>query len=339
MPDAFPLTVTSGPSEISFSESSSASRVTWMDFSATSILLATVCEDFSAVAFQDQSLALYSCKGRRRSTLQLTSPIYRLESHKDFLIAVTTDGDLHRWNVRLDQEMGRAVSILGLLVENEDELVQIWVHSNGLPIIITRSEKAFTLDVRKSAWVIIASGWFADCSPIWEGRTRGRGASMDSISGGNFSQARREPIKAIESEINDLVVIQRATSGIAKALKPPTEMLEEFEISTTLKHFEMRLQGAALLESKEEYRSYMQLYAKKLSDEGIRNQAEDLCRSLLGPIYYHTTNNQDVWEASICGLEKRALLADVLKWMAKGRLLLKLVQTYQDLLRNVSTPW
>jgi len=315
-----------------------------MDFSPAGALLATISKDFSAVAFQDQSVAIYSCKGRRKSTLQLNSPIHRLESHRDYLIALTTDGFLYRWNIRLDQEMERPISISGLLAKNiasasdQDGIVQLWVHSNGLPVVITRSEKAFTLDMRKSVWILIASGWFADCSPIWEGRTRGRGASMDSISGGNFSLARREPIRAIESEINDLVVIQRATSGIERAPKPPTELTEDFNAITTLKHFEMRLQGAALLESGEEYKSYLRLYAKILSDEGIRNQAEDLCKSLLGPVYY-TPNNGEQWEPTICGLEKRTLLADILKVMAKGRLLLGLVQTYQELLRNVNTPW
>jgi protein HIRA/HIR1 len=318
-----------------------------MDFSPSEVLLATINENFSAVSFQDQSLAIYSCKGRRKATFQLDSPVHRLESHKDYLVALTTDGYLHRWNIRLDRQMGRAVSTMGILTSSaldaaasylDEAIVQLWIHSNGLPIIITQGEKAFTLDGSNSVWVMIASGWFADCSPIWEGRTRGRGASMDSISGGNYSQARKEPIKAIESEINDLVIIQRSTSGIQRAPKPTAAMMDEFTVSTTLKHFEMRLQGAALLESKEEYRAYLQSYAKKLSDEGIRNQAEDLCRSLLGPIY-HTSNIQTEWETKICGMEKRILLADVLKWMAKGRLLLGLVQTYQDLLRNVSTPW
>lgn len=333
----FPL---EGPSEIYFSESGS-SRVSWMDFSQTGVQHATVSEDICAVAFEDLSIVIYSAKGRRLSSMHLTSPIYRLESYKEHLVAVAVDGHMHRWSAKSKQEVTPPLSMIGLLAnkeEQEDDIVQLWVHSNGLPIIITRSERAFTLDAGKANWVMIASGWYADCSPIWEGRTRGRAASMDSISGGNLSQARKEPIRAIESEINDLVVIQRISSGIPAAVKPPTEMMEEFTVAITLKHLEMRLQGAALLESAEEYKTFLRAYAKKLSDEGIRNQADDLCKSLLGPIYY-TAANQDRWEPSICGMEKRALLSDILKVMAKGRLLLGLVQTYQDHLKNVSTPW
>lgn len=329
-----------GPSEIYYSESSS-SRISWMDFSPMGVFCATICETFTAVAFDDSSLAIYSSKGRQTSSLQLDSPVHRLESHGHFLVAVTIDGHVHRWNVGTNQRLGSPTSIAGIISNekfHQDAIVQIWVHSNGLPVIITRSEKAFTLDVKKASWVLIASGWYADCSPIWEGRTRGRGASMDSISGGNLSQARKEPIRAIESEINDLVVIQRAISGVKEAIKPPIEMMEEFTAAISLKHFQMRLSGAALLESGEEYKAFLRSYAKTLSDEGIRNQAEDLCKSLLGPIYY-TLKNQDQWESNICGMEKRTLLSEVLKVMGKGRLLLGLVQTYQDHLRNVSTPW
>jgi WD40 repeat protein len=174
-----------GPCEISFSEISSSGqgstgRISWMDFSPTGILLATLSESFSAVVFDDQTLAIYSTKGRRRSTMQLSSAIYRLESYKDFLVVITVDGLLYRWNVASDQELQRPVSILALLSKGKvgrlprDDIIQLWVHSNGLPVIVTQSEKAFTLDIRKSIWVLIATGWFADCSPIWEGRTRNR---------------------------------------------------------------------------------------------------------------------------------------------------------------------
>jgi protein HIRA/HIR1 len=315
-----------------------------MDFSQTGVLLATVSEDLCAVAFEDCSVVIYSSKGRRLSSMHLPLPVCRLESYKEYLVAITLDGHVHRWTTRNDQKATPSISVLGLLShqqegqEQDDDIVQLWVHSNGLPIIITRSERAFTLDAGKGNWVMIASGWYADCSPIWEGRTRGRSASMDSISGGNLSQARKEPIRAVESEINDLVVIQRVTSGIPAAVRPPAEMTEEFAVAMTLKHHEMRLQAAVLLESGEEYKAFLRTYAKKLSDEGIRNQADDLCKSLLGPIYY-TATAQDRWEPSICGMEKRALLSDILKVMAKGRLLLGLVQTYQDHLKNVSTPW
>lgn len=330
-----------GPSEIYFFEPSS-SRISWMDFSPSGVLCASICEAFIAVAFDDGSLATYSSKGRQTSSMQLDLPIHRIESHYHFLLAITIDGLVHRWNVRTNQRQESPISIVGVLSQEEksqqDSIVQIWIHSNGLPVVITRSEKAFTLDIKKQSWVLVASGWYADCSPIWEGRTRGRGASTDSISGGNISQVRKEPIRAIESEINDLVVIQRATSGVKEAIKPPAEMMEEFTAAISLKHLQMRLSGAALLESNEEYKIFLRAYAKTLSDEGIRNQAEDLCRSLLGPIYY-TSKSQDQWESSICGMEKRSLLSEVLKIMGKGRLLLGLVQTYQELLRNVSTPW
>lgn len=334
---------TSRPSEIYYIEPSTSKSI-WMDFSSVGAHLATLTDTFSAVAFEDGCLAIYSGKGRRTSTLQLDAPCSRLESCGSFLVAILINGELRRWNTRTDSELGRPLYVLPLFASSaglleQDEFVHFWVHTNGLPVIMMRSEHAYTLDTSKNAWVLLCSGWYADCSPIWEGRTRGRGASLDSISGGGLSQTRRDPVRAIESEINDLVVIQRQVTGIMPARKPPQDRMNEFNATVMLKHLETRIMAAALLESPHEYKAHLLSYARKLSDEGIRNQAEDLCRSLLGPVYYNpaaTEQPSSTWKPSVCGLSKRTLLHDVLRILSKGHLLLGLHGTYQELLRNVN---
>jgi protein HIRA/HIR1 len=60
---------------------------------------------------------------------------------------------------------------------------------------------------------------------------------------------------------------------------------EELAVSCALRHLETRLLAATLLDSPGEYRVHLLAYARKLADEGIRNQAEDLCKSLCGPVY------------------------------------------------------
>lgn len=311
-----------------------------MDFHPACAILATISDDFSAIAFEDEILAIYSSKGRRETSLKLDNPCARLESCGHYLIAITIDGCLHRWSTYSNEPLGQSISIAPLFAKSpgrlsNDEIVHFWVHTNGLPVLIMRSEKAYILDTAKMAWVLASSGWFADCSPSWEGRTRGRGASMDSISGGGLQQTRRDPIRAIESEINDLVVIQRSTSGIQASPRPPSDRMNEFQVAIMLKHLEVRLTASELLQSSNEYKTNLLGYARKLTEEGIRNQAEDLCKSLLGPIYFNPQQKHN-WQPTVCGLSKRALLGDVLKTMSKGNLLLGLHQTYQELLRNVS---
>ena len=251
---------------------------------------------------------------------------------------------MRRWNINTNKEVHRPISILSLYASKvghlqEDEIAHFWVHFNGIPIIIMRSEKAFALDPERMAWVLISSGWFADNSPAWEGRTRARGASIDANSGtGSTPSSRRDTVRRIESTINDMVIIQRTDTGIQPSVKPPQDRMEEFEVAVTLKHLEARFNAAALLDSPSEYKLHLASYAKKLGEEGIRNQAEELCRSLIGPLYYNP-NEQITWTPTVCGLQKREVLVDVLRNMSRGRLLMGLVEQYQKQLKDIQQSW
>lgn len=275
--------------------SSSAERVLWIDFCPVPALLATASASFSAVAFQDGSLALYTSKGRRSATMFLDAPCCRLESARNILVALTADGMVRRWDTKAERELHRPVSIHSILDKQrpDDEILIFRAHvTNGLPIVVTRYERAYVLDDRKLAWVQVSSGWLADCSPMWEGRIRvrdsigGLSSSASSASSSASHTLRIEPVRAIESEINDLVVLHRTASGIRPAIKPASrDTLASFETAVGLRHLEMKMQAATLLESGAEFKTALMAYARRLGDEGIRNQAEDLVKSLLGPVY------------------------------------------------------
>jgi len=54
----------------------------------------------------------------------------------------------------------------------------------------------------------------------------------------------------------------------------------------TLGHLETRLHASRLLDSPAEYKQTLQLYARKIADEGFRAKAEELIKELSGPIYW-----------------------------------------------------
>ena len=53
----------------------------------------------------------------------------------------------------------------------------------------------------------------------------------------------------------------------------------------TLGHLETRLHATRLLDSPQEFKQAMLVYAKKIADEGFRGKAEELIKELFGPIY------------------------------------------------------
>ncbi|EST09269.1 TUP1-like enhancer of split [Kalmanozyma brasiliensis GHG001] len=328
----------SRPTEIARLDPSDKDRVLWLDFSPTAATLATTTSFFSAVALEDSTLLIYSARGRRVGNLLLDSACYRLESNGVTLMAVTVSGLMYRWNIRADHEIHRPVSILNLLGDPEN-LFSMTVHANGAPVVILHSEKAYTFDDRKLGWVCISDGWWAEHSEAWDGRTRSRGSEA-SI---------RDPVRAIEAEINTMYIRRVHGDNPVGAQEesdddetPPVEMSvpedkkSDFVIAVTLRHLEARMQAAAILDSANEYKNHLMSYAKRIAEEGIKNQAEDLIKSLIGPIYCKPEKDQD-WEATLLGFDKRQLCAQVLQVLARPRNLTSLVQPYQEILNNMKT--
>ncbi|PWY99154.1 WD40 repeat-like protein [Testicularia cyperi] len=331
----------SRPSEITRLDPSDKDRVVWIDFSPTAASLATTTAFFSAIALEDATILIYSARGRRLSNLLLDSPCFRLESNGVVLMAITVSGLMYRWNIKTDRELHRPVSVLNLLGDPEN-LVSANVHSNGAPVIILHTEKAYTFDDRKLGWVCICDGWWAEHSEAWDGRNRSRGSEASV----------RDPVRAIEGEINTLVVRRVHGDGghVATAtqdesddddttpveMSVPEDKKSDFDIAVTLRHLEARIMAATILESGQEYKTYLMAYAKRLAEEGIKNQSEDLIKSLIGPIYYRPDKDQnDDWQPTVVGHDKRQLCGQVLQVLAKPRNLTSLVHPYQEILANM----
>ncbi|KIS67027.1 uncharacterized protein UMAG_04900 [Mycosarcoma maydis] len=328
----------SRPTEIARLDPSDKDRVLWLDFSPTAATLATATSFFSAVALEDSTVLIYSSRGGRIGNLLLDSACYRLESNGVVLMAVTVAGLMYRWNIRADHEIHRPVSVLNLLGDPEN-LFSITVHANGAPIVILQSEKAYTFDDKKLGWVCISDGWWAEHSEAWDGRTRSRGSEVSV----------RDPVRAIEAEINTMYVRRVHGDNQVGAQEesdddqtPPVEMSvpedkkSDFVIAVTLRHLEARILAATILDSANEYKNHLIAYAKRIAEEGIKNQAEDLIKSLIGPIYYKPEKNQDAaWQPTILGFDKRQLCGQVLQILARPRNLTSLVQPYQEILANM----
>ncbi|KAJ1595299.1 hypothetical protein NDA14_000312 [Ustilago hordei] len=328
----------SRPTEIARLDPSDKDRALWFDFSPTAATLATAASFFSAVALEDSTILIYSARGRRIGNLLLDSACYRLESNGVVLMAVTVSGLMYRWNIRTDREIHRPISVLNLLGEPEN-LLSMTIHSNGAPIVILHSEKAYTLDDNKLGWVCISDSWWAEHSEAWDGRTRSRGSEA----------AIRDPVRAIEAEINTMYV--RRVHGDNQVgtqeesddeespsveMTVPEDKKSDFVIAITLRHLEARMLAAIILDSANEYKNYLMAYAKRIAEEGIKNQAEDLIKSLIGPIYYKPEKDQDSsWESTVLGFDKRQLCSQVLQILARPRNLTALVQPYQEILANM----
>jgi hypothetical protein len=69
--------------------------------------------------------------------------------------------------------------------------------------------------------------------------------------------------------------------GVADIQRP-----KWWHTALTLGHLETRLSSARLLDSPQEYKQAMSIYAKRIADEGFRAKAEELIKELFGPVYW-----------------------------------------------------
>lgn len=92
---------------------------------------------------------------------------------------------------------------------------------------------------------------------------------------------------------------QVANRGVVSSLEsyvselaPPTDVEVEKErpnwwsAALTLGHLETRLHAAKALDSPQEYKQALVLYARKIADEGFRAKGEELVKDLFGPTYW-----------------------------------------------------
>ena len=186
-------------------------------------------------------------------------------------------------------------------------VVSAMIRSNGAPVINLSTGVAHSYDAALCSWIKVCDGWFADGSDAWPTRTRV-----------NSQQAARGTINTLESSVME------HTSMAASDVARPTW----WGAALTLGHLETRMHAAKTLESPPEYKHALQLYAKKIADEGFRAKAEELVKELFGPTYWYARldnpltirtepgrrrpGRDDSWSPTVLGFSKRDLLKDVL---------------------------
>ena len=166
-------------------------------------------------------------------------------------------------------------------------------------------------DPALSTWVKLSERWWSEGSDAWQGRRA------------NTQSAGRGILSAVEGSI----------SGTPDETVVDMQRPKWWNTALTLGHLETRLNSTRLLDSPQEYKQAMSMYAKRIADEGFRAKAEELIKELFGPIYWcardgdelfffvrpsadvlHVSRpgREDVWSPTVVGLSKRDLLKDVL---------------------------
>ncbi|KAI0646572.1 WD40 repeat-like protein [Trametes meyenii] len=300
------------PNEVIFV---SGKQTQWLDYLQSPILALAATSTFCAVAMQDGSVNVYSHTGRRlMPALSLGVPCHTLAGSKNVLMALTVSGMLYVWDVRKQAAKFSPTSITPILATSPNlTIVSVAVRPNGAPVIQLSDGVAHSYDSALLAWVKLSEPWWAEGSDAWQGRQR------------NSLSAARGPVAIIEGAVSERMLVD---SGRAEKVRPAW-----WNTALTLGHLESKLHAAKALDSPQEYKQALLLYAKRIADEGFRAKAEELAKELFGPVYWRP-NRDESWSPTTLGMSKRDLLKEVLNIFVRSKTLTKLGQDWQEIMKR-----
>jgi protein HIRA/HIR1 len=215
----------------------------------------------------------------------LDAPCSFLDAAGPYLLAITGKGRMHVWNTQKCTAVIPPTSLMDLLNAHPATTIRsAKIRPNGTPIVSLSDGHIFAYHASLQSWTVVSTPWYSKGSEHWESRTRGRQGSVAGV------------LRAFEGITNDILVDQ-SVSGTARDDDADVEMAlvgEESEpighagdwsSAMTLAHLESRMAASEALDSPQEYKAALMLYASRLGADGFRNKAEELVRALMGPIY------------------------------------------------------
>ncbi|TFK41500.1 WD40 repeat-like protein [Crucibulum laeve] len=287
----------------------------WLDYLPSPALALKATSSFCAAAMQDGCVNVYSHTGRRlMPTLSLGCPCSMIEGTKHALVVLTSAGQLYCWNIKKQCAFFPPVSVLPLLAMSPNHTITaVNVRPNGAPVVSCSNGVVYSYDVSLSTWIKVTERWWAEGSDVWQGRQRSNSSA-----------------RGILTSIEGSVTGTPDDNGADK--HRPTW----WSTALTLGHLETKLHSARLLDSQQEYKPILLVYAKKIADEGFRAKGEELIKELFGPVYWKPGREDSGWSPTVVGLLKRDLLRDVLSVFARSKTLTKLAMDWQDTLKKAA---
>lgn len=327
------------PSRISYMR---GDKQVWCDFIPSFIQLVTEGELFWAVCTSDGQILTYSRTSGKRllPPLILGSPLSFLESHSNYLMAVTCIGELYAWDIFSKKKLLHSPLSLSSLLETfnkysedglskSDNITFCSITSKGIPLVTLSNGAGYLFNKDLEVWQTISESWWAFGSHYWDS-VGNEDSSMQSQS--LFNRSKESSIVALLEHKTNEQIIRRNRSGRGKYFnKISKNMLmkkgfENLENIISLSHLENRILCCELLGETKEFRSFFIAYVKRICELGLKAKLFDVCNDLLGPSHDNDSannlledNTDGEWSSTVCGISKNDLLRETILSCAMNR--------------------
>lgn len=314
--------------------------VLWQDYLPRAVLLVTGSKKFWAAACEDGSLYTWTPAGRRLiNAMVLEAQPVILECRGWWLLCITAAGMCYVWNIYTLSSPHPPVS-LGPILELAISSLQphgampapgvtsAHLNSNGHIIVTLTNGDGYYYSPSMHTWQRLSESWWAVGSQYWNSNDSSVGSLQTTAVGSTTPKDGKSEENMVSSGI--IPFLERHTTnefllkGRAYTLQRLIKTLlskdgfETFESSVSIAHLENRIAGALQLGSKEEFRLYLLMYAKRIGAEGHRGKVEELLNNLLGGVLQDKPGEGDDkgqgWssgKSDICGWDRKELLKGV----------------------------
>ncbi|ODQ67504.1 Hira-domain-containing protein [Nadsonia fulvescens var. elongata DSM 6958] len=327
-------------------------EIVFLEFIPSHIHLATGdSKNFWALATEcSGTIYIYSPNGRRlMPPIVLGYTLSFLESHGNYLMAVTNTGLVWIWDILQQQAIMAEVSIAPILdtgskfVENElvrgSSVTQCGVTGNGSPVFTLGNGQGFTYNCTMGTWHRISESWWAIGSQYWDVVA---GAGSDMQLGRDYDRFGSRPygvIGSVERKTDEAVMSINGRGRVLQRMAKATLMKEGFEGlegTVSIAHLENRLGAAIIIGSKEELRYFLKAYSRRIAEEGMLDRLEEVCQELLGPVFLSDDECSKTWNKELCGIDKHELLREIILAVGKYREAQRVIIEYAECLRVIN---
>jgi protein HIRA/HIR1 len=186
------------------------------------------------------------------STISLDAPVAILAATGKFLLAITTTGSYHTWNILTKTSLIPSASIAGQITAATGGVTHAKIYENGVSLITLSSGISISWDPELSCWVRLNEPWWQQRPPTSSGH---RPRTAESSAGAS-----------------QMSPVNTHSTALATAL--------------SLGALETNLHVSRLLGSKVDYRAALLSYARRLADDNLAERADEIVRELCGPVFW-----------------------------------------------------
>lgn len=263
-------------------------KILWTDFLPRAVLLATGNDNFWALSCEDGTTHVYSPNGRRLANPFIieAQPVF-LECKDWWLMCMSANGMVHVWNIQTLSSPYPPVSVGPVLATaatfynperptKGENILDAGVSRNGTVIVGLTNGEGYAYNKELFTWQKLSEPWWI--------------LGSEFSSSNRLEQGRAGRSEGLIAHMERLTATQAILHNRGQFLNQMINNMDRkgtstgFRTQISVGHLESRMAAALVVGTKDEFRNYLNMYARFLGAENLVAKAEELCRELMGPM-------------------------------------------------------